>query len=174
MKNVNKLKFFIVLLMEASKVNFAIAECYWNDQRWLMKVLAFPQTKLSFTWTSVLLLWWVEIYGMNEMPDIATSLAGTGKRAGLLWQMARQSVGQPIDWAASGCDLCLPFLSHLKGEVSGSDRVMYKSSTWLVTPRWALYQPSSLSSCKKLHRKRWYLMERDILHWTVGQKTAWI
>lgn len=44
--------------MEASKVNFALVECYWNDQRWLMKVLAFPQTKLSCTWTSVLLLWW--------------------------------------------------------------------------------------------------------------------
>lgn len=103
----------------------------------------------------------VGFYSGNEMPEIATSSAGTRKRAGLLWQMARQSVGQPIDWAASGCDLCLPFLSHLKGEVSGSDRVMYKSSTWLVTPRWALYQPSSLSSCRKLHRKRWYLMWND-------------
>lgn len=93
-------------------------------------------------------------YCTVRMPEIATTLAGTGKRASLLWQMARQSVGQPIDWAASGCDLCLPFLSHLKGEVSGSDRVMYKSSTWLVTPRWALYQPSCLSSCKTLHGKR--------------------
>lgn len=81
-----------------------------------------------------------------EMSETGTSLAGAEKQAGLLWQMARQSVGQPIDWASSGCDLCLPFLSHLKGEVSGSDRVMCKSSTWLVTPRWALYLPSSLSS----------------------------
>lgn len=119
----------------------------------------------------------VQLYSKNKMLEITTTLAGTGKRAGLLWQMARQSVGQPIDWAASGCDLCLPFLSHLKGEVSGSDRVMYKSSTWLVTPRWALYQPSSLSSCKKLHRKRWYLMWSDGKEYTVlycRAKTAWI
>lgn len=62
--------------------------------------------------------------------------------------MSCQSVGQPIDWPASLCDLCLPFLSHLKGEVSWSDRVMYKSSTWLVIPRWALYQPFILSLAK--------------------------
>lgn len=103
------------------------------------------------------------------MPEIATSVAGTGKRACLLWQIACQSVGQPIDWAASACNLCLPFLSHLKGEVSGSDRVMYKSSTWLVTPRWALYQSSSLSSCKKLQRKRQRLMWNDWEGYTVQQ-----
>lgn len=102
-----------------------------------------------------------------EMSETGTSLAGTEKRAGPLWQMARQSVGQPIDWASSGCDLCLPFLSHLKGEVSGSDRVMYKSSTWLVTPRWALYLPSSLSPRKKLHRQTWYLMWNDWEGYTV-------
>lgn len=74
------------------------------------------------------------------------------------WQIAHQSVlGVATDWASSGCNLCLPFLSHLKAEVSGSDRVMYKSSTWLVTAA-AFYQPPSLPARKNLHRKRQYLM----------------
>lgn len=98
------------------------------------------------------------------MLEIATCLGGTGKQTHLLWQMTHQSAGQRIDRAASGCDLCLPFLSHLKGEVSGIDRVMYKSSAWLVTPRWALSQPSSFSPCKNTGRGGLWceMMERRI------------
>lgn len=101
----------------------------------------FLHAKVSLIKDKVVFLPWSDFTGRpgickkNKMLNVGTSLVCTSKQARLLWQMTCQSAGRHIDSSASGPDLCLPFLSYLKGVVSGNDRVMYKSSLWLVTPR---------------------------------------
>lgn len=48
MKNVTKLKFFIVPLLETYKQKFAVVECVIAEiiKMWLMRVLAFAQTDI--------------------------------------------------------------------------------------------------------------------------------